>query len=435
MKRLFIYLTIATFIYSCAQIKSYPISNNAISSSGFYYALPKTYLNVAVTLEREVTTKGVYIDYAECVGIPKSYTEKIKKETKYSVESATITNNVYLDKSQIFKLDVNQKFLNKSDFSIEYATNGELTSATITNENQIIPAIITTANIVKDIAGSVSLLGIKNTDLKNGLCDKLPNFIKDDLNRLTQVQTAINTLLEKGPDGLEQAQLEFRLKELKAIRDGIISKFTKTVTTKKVVVNFEIDPSQLTVGTPISLILFKEDIGFKRLYDTNPHNQINKITDKLPFHSGSLEITNKKVVLEMVYLDKLVNNGITSSTQNTNESNGSFYYRIPAQGKFKVMVEGKNIGEATLAIPQEGITVPAPSNLRNITFKLHPGLGSIYSVSGKSSDANYGAIDSLRKTILTDKNDKIIKDLETKIKIKELKEKLESNTNSSVEEN
>lgn len=443
MKRLFIYFLTPLFLISCAQIKSYPIKNNVISKSGFYYALPKTYLNVAVTLQKIKTSRGVYLDYAECVGIPASYTSTIGNKTEYKVKDAVITNNVYLDKSQIYQLDVNQKFLNKSEFSIEYAKNGELNSTSITNENQIIPALITTANIIKDISGSVSVLGFNDKDLTSD-CTNLPDFVKKDLNRLSDIQTSINTLLEKGPEGLDQAQLEYRLKELKSMRDVIVSKFTKTVKTSSVVVNFEVDPSKIEANKPTPLLLFKKDKGFKRLYTTNPHNNNIIISDNLPFHSATLTNSDPKVELHLVYLDKLANNTVSTnsnkikesaeSSENVDNSEASFYYRIPARAKYKVMLSGKNLGEATLAIPQEGITIGAPSNLSNITFKLHPGLGSIYSVSGKTGDANFGAIDSLRKTIFTDKNEKTIKELENKIKIRDLKDQLENGTTSASEE-
>ena len=446
MNRIIYYFLIPLFLFSCAQIKSYPIKNNTISKSGFYYALPKTYLNVAVTLQKIKTSKGVYLDYAECVGIPASYIATIDDKTEYKVKDAVITNNVYLDKSRVYQLDVNQKFLNKSEFSFEYAKNGELNSATISNENQIIPAVITTANIIKDIAGSTSVLGLSNKDLAS-YCTTLPDFVTKDLSRLGEIQTSINTLLERGPDGLDQTQLEFRLKELKLIRDGILSKFTKTVKTSSVVVNFEVDPSKIVANQPIPLLLFKKDKGFKRLYTNNPHNDDILISDNLPFHSTALTNSDLKVELHLVYLDKLANNTESTKSKKTKQnaessenseklenSEASFYYRLPAQGKFKVMLSGKNIGEATLAVPQEGITLGAPSNLSNITFKLHPGLGSIYSVSGKTGDANFGAIDSLRKTVFTDKNEKTIKELENKIKIRDLKDQLENGTTSTPEE-
>jgi hypothetical protein len=435
MKRLFYSFLILIFVASCAQIKSYPVDNNTISSAGFYYALPKTYLNVAVTLEKITTTKGVYSEFAACVGIPQSFMDKIKEGKNYKVKSAVITNNVYLDESKIYQLDVNQKFLNKSQFSIEYAANGELSSTDITHEDQIIPAIITTANIVKDIAGNVSALGFYNEGGTIKACGKLPDYVELDLKRIKDIHTSINTLLEKGPDGINQAQLEYRIKELKSTRDALISKFTKTVVSKAVVVNFEVDPSTIKPKNPIILLNFKKDKGFKRRYTVNPHNSDITITDKLAFHDDSVSAIDTAVELHLVYLDKLVDYTISQNLKSKNDAIGSFYYRIPARAKFKIMVAGDNIGEATLPIPQEGITLPAPSNLKNMTFKLHPGLGSIYSVSGKSGDANFGAIDSLRKTLFTDKNEKTIKELENKIKIRDLKEQLENGTvSTSVEE-
>jgi hypothetical protein len=434
MKRLCSYALILLIVTSCAQIKSYPISNNTISSAGFYYALPKTYLNVAVTLQKIVTIDGIYSDYAECVGLPPHIAVAPNSSPEYKVKSATITNNVYLDNSKIYQLDINQKFLNKSEFSIEYATNGELASTNITNQNQIVPAIITTANIIKDIAGSASLLGFDKADLNGTICDNLPNFVIDDLKRLRNAHTSINTLLERGPDGLDQAQLEFRLKELRGIRDGIASKFTKTQKIKTVIANFEVDPSAIKANTPLKLFMYKKDKGVNRTYTTNLHDSVVPITDNLPFHNSTVSTSDIAVELHLVYLDKLVKTSIKSNDEDSKSAIGSFYYRIPAKAKFKVMVAGENIGEATLPIPQEGATIAAPSNLSNITFKLHPGLGSIYTVSGKSGDANFGDIDSLRKTLFTDKNEKTIKDLENKIKIRDLKDKLENGTTTSSEE-
>lgn len=434
MKHLLIFILTLAIFYSCAQIKSYPIVNNTITKSGFYYALPKTYLNIAVTIQKKTIKQGAYFEYAKCVGLPE--VGEVENKSEYIVKEAVITNNVYLDKSQIYQLDVNQKFLNKSEFSIEYATNGELTSGNISNEDQVLPAIITTVNVIKDIA-SVAGFGLgENTDgLQEKLCDALPEFVKVDLKRISDLNTSISMLLEKGPDGIDIEQVKYRLKTLKAIRDEIISKFTKTINVKSITVNFEVDPSEVT--QPITLLRFNKNKGFNRVYDKNLHNSNIKITDKILFHSNEITEKDGSVDLHLVYLNKLVSSTISttvSDSEDTNATSGSFYYRIPAQAKFKVMVAGVNKGEATLAVPQEGVTVSAPSKLRNITFKLHPGLGSIYSVSGKTSEAKFGEMDSLRKTIFTDKNEKSIKELENKIKIRDLKKELEGETDDSSED-
>lgn len=418
MKKVFTLLLVATTTISCVQLKSKPLGSSAGSYEGFYYTLPKTFINVEFGLKQTKITKGIYFNYAECLGLPSVELDKIQEKTTYEIDEVNITNNAYLDKDHIYQLDLNQKFLNRSDFKLEYATNGELSSAEISNESQILPAIITTLNVVADIAGGVSFLG--KTD-KGFDCANLPQFIKNELNELSDIDTAILKLLNSGPDGLSQEQLEYRLKELKTLKSNIISKFTATVKTKIVKYSFELDPKDIT--SPKPLFKYNKDLGFERVYKTNPHNTQKPIDDKMPFnHNFSVAENASNVTIDFVYKDNSISQAI--DTKKGSQKEGSFYYRIPATVKYKVMIAKKNIGEATLPIPQMGTTVAAPKKLRNITFKLYPGLGSIYTVRGKTDSLRFGEIDSLRKTVFTDKNTYKIKKLKEAIEIRNLEREL-----------
>ena len=78
-----------------------------------------------------------------------------------------------------------------------------------------------------------------------------------------------------------------------------------------------------------------------------------------------------------------------------------------------------------MQIPQLGVTVAGPNNLRKFKFTLHPGLGSIQTLSAKSDSISTSDIDSLRKSLLKNNDDKTIEKLEKELKIKELKDKIE----------
>lgn len=437
MKKVVLPLLAVTLLLSCVQLKSKPLSSSSKSIDGFYYTLPKTFVNVEFTLKKTQIEPGVFIDYAECVGIDSSEVKKIKKMVEdkknviHSIEGVSITNKPYLDKSEIYQLDLNQKFLNKSDFKLEYAKNGELTSAEYTNESQVIPFLITTAKAIGDISGGTSLLG-KGDKTKDGLdCEDMPKYIENEIAQISGIDGAILKLLNNSPEGTSQEQLEYRLKELKSLKNNIISKFTAKVTTKTVKVNFELDPKEIT--STVSLFKFNKFLGFQRIYDKNPHNAKILITDKLPFnHNFKTTEECYDVIIELVYNDSSISQAINA--KNDSQAEGSFYYRIPANVKYKVVSNNKNLGEAVLPIPQFGITLAAPKKLKNITFKLYPGLGSIYTVSGKSDSVRFGEIDSLRKTIFTSKNAKKIQKLKEELEIKNLESQLSGESNTTVEE-
>ncbi len=426
-------LTITTV--ACVHLKSIPLSSSTSSNNGFYYTLPKTFVNVEFSLKQTKITKGIYFKYAECLGFPSEELIKIEKiagKTTYSIDKVNITNNAYLDKESIYQLDLNQRFLNKSSFKLEYATNGELSSAELTNESQIIPAIITAANLVSNFSGAGAFLGTNVATTEDGLpCQNLPQFITNELKELSDIDSAILKLLNSGPEGLSQKQLEYRLKELKALKSNIISKFTATIKTKTLKYSFEFDPEKIT--SPVDILKYNKKLGFERIYTTIPHDTTKINTEKLPFnHSFKSGEKSKKVTVNLVYKDEAVSTAI--SLIKGEQKEGSFFYRIPANVKYKVMLDNKNLGEAILPIPQMGKTLAAPKNLKNITFKLHPGLGSIYTVSGKADSLRFGEIDSLGKTIFTNKNAKKIKELKEAIEIRNLEKELSGETDSTGEE-
>tara|TARA_R110001592_G_scaffold103051_1_gene290381 strand:+ start:1476 stop:2774 length:1299 start_codon:yes stop_codon:yes gene_type:complete len=428
MKKVFTLLLLTSIMFACVHLKSVPLDKSESSNNGFYYTLPKTYINTEFSLKQTKTTKGIYFKYAECLGVPKGILNKINDNTTYTIDKVSITNNAYLDDNAIYQLDFNQKFLNKSDFKLEYASNGELSSAELSNESQIIPAVITTLNIVSDIAGGASFF-LGTTD-SGTVCVALPEFVKNELKNLNDVNKAITNLLSKGPDGISKEQLEYRVKELNKIKSNIVSKFTATVKTKTIKYSFEFDPEK--ISSPVNILKYVKIKGFERLYDTNPHDNNKPNTEKLPFnHSFSSTDKTSTVSLNLVYANTSISQAIDVKKGGIEE--GSFYYRVPANVKYKVMMDNKNLSEATLAIPQMGKIFAAPKKLKNITFKLYPGLGSIYTVSGKTDSLHFGEIDSLRSSIFGDKNAEKIKTLKEAIEIKELEEKLKGG-NEEVDE-
>jgi hypothetical protein len=420
-------------IMSCVQLKSRPLSNVESQSNGFFYALPKTYLNAKFELKQTTIKEGPYFEYAKCFGIPEdeisNIVKAIEKGTKYSIESVTFSNNTYLDTSQIYQLDFNQRFLNKSEFALEYAKNGELVSADISSESQVLPALITTASIITKLSTGVSVLSA--TAIDSSTCSA--EFIKTDIERLSSINTAITDLLVDGPDGLPQAQLEYRIKQLNKLKGDLIAKYTAIVKTKTIVQSFEIDPVQLDSIGSIDLFKFNKKNGFVRIYKTNLHNSDAPITEAMTFKNKKPDANPyETVTIHLVYVDKGIGGAISNKTTTPDE--GSFFYRIPANASFKITKGPKTIGGAIVPVPQLGITVAAPKHLNKITFKLHPGLGSIHTVSGKSDSIRFGDIDSLSKVLLKNKDEETIKSLETQIKIKELREKLKDDTSSSIED-
>mgnify|MGYP003627450045 CR=1 FL=1 len=435
---------------SCASIGTTKVKKEQKSTDGFYYTLPKNHINVEFTLKKITQTEGKNHEFACLLGLKDDEIFNGDPKVTYSIKSVEITPITHLDSRHVYQLKINQKFLNKTNFSIEYARNGELTSSSNSSESQVIPAITTLVNTVSGLSSGGLFL---SEDSEEPICEtpEITKDIRTKIDNIADIDSKITGLLGGIADvEMTKELLEYRLIKLNEIKNGLIGDFMgkKKIEIKKF--SFEINPEELIdiqkgentdkkeVITYKELILFKFDkkLGVERVRVANINNENQQIIEDLPFKSKeSLADDSQKVSIKIDFVDRHVSNEINKF--NGNPEVGGFFYRIPSQTSFKVMNGNKNLKTIRMPIPQFGTVAAAPANLNKLTFKLYPGLGSIYTVSGKTDSLKTGELNEFSKSLIQDtldSKDKLIKGLEKDIKIKELREKLSTEAVDDNEE-
>ena len=416
MKNLILF-TLLLILVSCSSINTSKLASSSKSTDGFYYALPKRHIIVEFEIKKTVLKKGKYAQYAkDCLGLETDEIYNNEPKTTFTIGDVIVKSKTYLDKSRIFQLKINQAFVNKTDFSLDYDKNGELKSASQTIENQIIPFTTSLVNTISSLSISSLVLSEDNNPIPSQCTDP---FVKNDVELLSTLQSKTFAILEAETE-ISKEQLEQRLAKIEEIKSSILSKFTgtKKITTKKI--SFEIDPSNakdsIQYGKVIELFKLDKTLGLKQLYNVAVDTKIAFSTSK------TLAKDSKVITLKLKNTD-----GVTAEITGKigTQKEGSFYYCIPANTEIIIKNNKSIINTTSMQIPQLGVTVAGPTNLRKFKFTLHSGLGSIQSLSAKSDSISTSDIDSLRKSLLKNKDDKTIEKLEKELKIKELKDKIE----------
>ncbi|WP_106791165.1 DUF4831 family protein [Aquimarina sp. Aq78] len=435
------------FLFGCSSIQTVSLSDSKNSNDGFYYTLPRQNLIVSFDIKKTTLSKGKYSDFAEsCLGLKPDKEFYNGKDPKiiYKVNSVAISPKTYLDNKHIYQLKVNQAFVNKTNFSLEYAKNGELTSAAQSIESQVIPFVVTVANTISSLSLSSLTLSSKDYNIQKGCTNE---FAKNDIELLSSLQATTQEILEAETQ-MTNEQLDKRLEKIEGMKSSILSKFIgiKKIETKRL--TFEITPEEFVGKEFITLFKIHKQLGLKREYPKNSNGKV--LEDYIIFQSKSKSDENFKDVKIKVAVEdgvtKAIENHIFESKKEkkeTNQSNensvktvpkGAFYYRIPSNTNILVKKENEIIKNINLPLPQLGTVVLAPDNLRKFSFKLYPGLGSIQIISAKTDSLSLKDIDSLRNTVFKNKEDKTIESLEKELKIKELRDKIEKVGTNNEEE-
>lgn len=407
-------ITLILILASCSSINTSKLASSTKSTEGFYYALPKRHIVVEFEIKKTVLKKGKYAQYAmDCLGLNADEIYAGETKTTFSIGDVVVSPKTYLDKKRIYQLTINQAFVNKTDFSLDYGKNGELKSASQTIENQIIPFTTSLVNTISSLSLSSLVLSEDDDNPVPSQCAN--SFVKNDVELLSTLQSKTFAILEAETE-MSKEQLEQRLAKIEEIKSSILSKFTgtKKITNKKI--SFEIDPDDIKNGIIKPLFKIDKNLGIKQIYNIDTKT-------KLAFSvSGTLGAKAKVVSIQLKNPEGVIEE-ITKKIGAQDE--GAFYYCIPANTEIVIKNDKSIINTTSMQIPQLGVTVAGSTNLRKFKFTLHPGLGSIQTLSAKSDSISTSDIDSLQKSLLKNKDDKTIEKLEKELKIKELKDKIE----------
>lgn len=423
-------------LWSCSTVRTSQLnSGTASNANGFYYALPKTILMASFEIEKKTIEAGKYSEYAPCFDIEVEETAG----TSYKIKNMEITSRSILDKTKVYQMNMSRNFLNKNDFSLEYSKDGELTSSDIKNESQIVPLISTVVNYATLIPG-IAGLGSEPVASLHSPCnnqeEKKYKLAKENYDKILIYQNMLKKILENS-DGSNKEVVEFKLQKVNQLRDELLSDFTGKITTKSVKIQFEIDPEDMdeigngaSTYNKIKLFYIDKTKGIKMAPEFS-----NYVTTG--FEKEEITPT-ETIYIQLHKIEKGIGEAIARYNKK-DDKKASFYYNIPAEARFQILKETKDKNtvekQADLMVPQYGIVAAGPSNMKNMVFKLHPGLGSILSISGTTATVDLeklnaapekisGILDKFKKEEPEDPKDKLIKQLEQDVKIKELKDKL-----------
>lgn len=431
MKKMTPFLAVV-LLWSCSTIRTSQLNlKTASNTNGFYYALPKTILIASFEIEKKTFEKGTFSEYAPCFDIKAETTNSIS----YKIKNMEITSRSVLDKTKVYQMNMSRNFLNKNEFSLEYSKEGELTSSDIKNENQIAPLISTIVNYATLIPGIAKLGKQEENPCPDSTSEKY-TLAKASYDKAVLYQAMRRKILENS-DGSNKEAIEFKLQKVDQLQEEQLTDFTGKIAVKTIKIQFEIDPEEMdemqngaSTYNKIKLFSIDKTKGIKMAPEFS--NYVNT-----GFENNEIT-SDENIYIQLHKMEKGIGD-IVGSNNKKDDKKASFYYNIPAEARFQILKETKEKNtvekQADLMVPQYGIVAAGPSNMKNMTFKLHPGLGSILSVSGTTATVDLeklngspekisGILDKLKKEEPEDPKDKLIKQLEQDVKIKELQDKL-----------
>ena len=433
MKKKLILLACGLLLFNCATIQTKSLTKiDKETDEGFFYYLPKKHLSLHFTIEKSVPKKGVFSDIAECFGFDES--EVIKSEKPfYKIVKITNSSRALPDVSQVYQLQLNQKFLNKTEFELRYSAEGELTGGSLESTDEILPLV----NTVVNVAGSFFLGG----NFQSGDQVSLADFdcaaldsnqsryekAKSTLNKIKAFNSSIADMLEGVEITMDLETKKYSHEQLLKLRNELLSKFTGKLKKQTEVLTFEIDPDDIP-ESGLEILHFDKSAGIE-----------TKLMARLDskFIGCSLGQNKKVYKIKVKSKDQELKESIDSKT---NIETGSFYYRLPVNASFEIHLNDKRVNYFEEQIPQWGSTLAVPETLEKIAFELYPGLGSLKTIGGISSTLNKEGLKELDSTLTSLKSklkdnskDILIEELEKDVKIKELQDKLNSTTGVQTE--
>ncbi len=407
-------------IVSCSTIKSSKY-NEKNSDTSIHYSLPKTYINFVVEFERKEITPSKYQEFAKCYGMI------AKEETKsvtFAVKSINIATESQLDKDNIYQTKIIDGFLNKNEFSLQYASNGELTSADYKTSNVttgIITKVIELGTGIFTPAAVAGASGDEDACIATLSIDSInAKIIKEKLVLLKNYNSNLDKIISD-VDYQDHEILKFQYgKNTEKKKELLSSYFTHKVKKETIKLKFKVDPYTIMNGnnsdggkTPYQnkkFILFQYN---KKGDNTNQGGIIDnkKVADKIWNRKKYKNMLSdlSKMTNVVVYLDtnKKYINAISSDS--ISEGKGSFYYRIPSNNIVTIHEDidtsdtekGKLIFNSdNVLLTQYGIVIAAPANLGDAKFELYPKTGALKSISGKSSNIDLEQLDALKSQVL-----------------------------------
>jgi len=367
------------------QINVVKVTNSKEPSdkSGFYYALPKTFIKVEVVVSKTEQIKGPYAEFAEkYLGL----TNVIKSSsTSYDISEFKISTFTEPDPQQFFFVETKTscpKKLNR--FRLALDESGMLlgTKALMDTCKSEKPVYVFEegSNVLPDIFKSF-------TDLN--MFEKVDTIIEkvnvDSV--MVEKMTFKRSLVEKTPEQKAKNAADFIIK-VKENRFNLISGFQEVNYDKETFkyMNEELEKMENEYRKLFTGIIFTKKITYSFIYSPEPSRPVDSLAlfrfSKL---HGMLETGDAYGEAVYLTIKKYGNTDSLSSYVNKKalqktKSHG-FYYRLPDFAEVRLFNSNtENIGGKFL-ISQYGVLTYLPAEIRR--FDVYPETGTIRNVGGR----------------------------------------------------
>lgn len=437
--RILILTFLVAMLISCSAIKSSKFKSADMGKS-ISYALPKTFIDVMVTVERKEIIPSKFQDFALCRGI---ISKKVDSSVTFSVKSIKTDIGSWLDEKNIFQTRVVDGFLNKNEFIVNYNLAGELTKGDYKSRNIGLNLLASTIEFGTGLFLPSAMASPNNKDLKNcfeenSISKKDSTLIKELISKLEIYNGDLAKIRTNG-DYYQLSIMNAQIERTKKERDELLSKFFTHQTKKKTEkLFFRIDPSSLAChdkkqnkfvylqkelfsmvsknGGLIENDDLKNQVWSRKLFLNNKNNEVNNET---------------KIFIKLGKINNLYAKTISSKDEIVDKA--SFYYRVPSTNSIFVFKQINKENKPTeellyvkrdVLLTQFGRVIGAPRNLGDVNFELHPTIGSLKSIGGKSSSVDLEQLNTLKSQILSS-NKAVKSDADVNKEIEKLKKENE----------
>lgn len=344
------FFVLAIIILSAGQLSAQYLTTHAKSAipgqqKGFYYALPRTVLQIDFVVEETQKLVGPYSDYADFVGA----TDFITKDSKeYRMVDVTMQTTAEADPNATFYIAMNSK--KPEDFAVRLTSKGILLGVGDgpVAEETVIPAIPTQEVINQEVTfkyqyGSV---GTKTEEQQALAAAEMINKIREEkIKLLTGFQETAFTV-----DTYRQMYAD-----LDEMEQEYLSLFLGKKTTKRQVYTVYVTPSK--------------DV---------PLQTIGKFSTQAGFSTGTAG-TGDVITVQMISLQTTGSiNQLSPSAVESMTHENKLFYRIPETANIKVSLgTNKVLLERRETIAQLGTFMLAP--LGNTKLSFDPATGQMTS--------------------------------------------------------
>ncbi len=387
--RLITIFTITFSLASCSSTfyTSYPVSQKLDTpvENGFYYALPKTYFNVEVTVEKTDYIKGPYADFAEkLLGLKNII---YSNYSSYKITNIKLIPASKIDTTQIYFLHTNDKNLTVNFYDNIYLQSFNMKKMKSKNnkyitqsckkdiENEDIPEFFSQFadfNIYETTDTIVRRVRVDSTIIEQKIAQTF-KYQKTIQQKAEETAGTILKLKENRQNLLigfqeinyDHKTLKFMADQLKQQEDNYLKLFTGITNKNEETYTFSIAVDNTSNNTSII-----DNENIKEFYFA-----AFSATEGLTISDNNAKSTNS-LYLRISYTP--IANAIKNfAEQNTKKSKNNLYYRLP-----QPVVAATILGEDVLLkqhtyVNQYGIVLPLDPSNSKILFNPQGGIESI----------------------------------------------------------